>query len=75
MTIIHVWLQVGMSQMALAIFRMCAAAARNLEAANSFGSTALIILLIVGGFILSKSEFKNEVQAQIAAVVYLFTAL
>lgn len=45
-----------MSQMALSLFRALAALARNYDTANSFGSTALIIVLILSGFILAKGR-------------------
>ncbi len=45
-----------MSQMALALFRMVGALSRNYDIANSYGSTALIMLLLLSGFILTKNS-------------------
>ena len=40
--------------MASALFRFIAALGRNMIVANTFGSFALLILLVLGGFILSR---------------------
>jgi len=45
------------SQMASALFRAIAALGRNMIVANTFGSFAVLTLLTLGGFILSKSKF------------------
>ncbi|XP_062085164.1 ABC transporter G family member 31 [Humulus lupulus] len=41
-------------QMALGLFRMMAALARDMIIANTFGSAALLIIFLLGGFILPK---------------------
>lgn len=43
-------------QMALGLFRMMAAVARDMVIANTFGSAALLIIFLLGGFILPKSK-------------------
>ena len=40
------------------LFRAIAALGRNMIVANTFGSFALLTLLTLGGFIMSRSEFK-----------------
>lgn len=45
-----------MSQMSMALFRAIGALTRNLDTANSVGSAALILLQLLSGFILNKSE-------------------
>jgi ABC-type multidrug transport system permease subunit len=45
-----------MSQMALALFRVIGALTRNFDIANSYGSTALVVLLLLAGFILNKNH-------------------
>jgi len=47
------------SQMASALFRAIAALGRNMIVANTFGSFAVLTLLTLGGFILSKSKFNS----------------
>jgi len=48
------------NQMASGLFRATAALGRNMIVANTFGSFALLTLLTLGGFIMSRSEFKNR---------------
>ncbi|KAL2332415.1 hypothetical protein Fmac_019996 [Flemingia macrophylla] len=48
-----------MSQMASALFRAIAALGRNMIVANTFGSFAVLTLLALGGFILSKKDIKK----------------
>ncbi|KAK7405523.1 hypothetical protein VNO78_06905 [Psophocarpus tetragonolobus] len=47
------------SQMASGLFRAIAALGRNMIVANTFGSFALLTLLALGGFILSKEDIKS----------------
>lgn len=49
-----------MTQMAIALFRFLAAAARNFDVANSYGSLALIIVLVMSGFVMARSESHCE---------------
>ncbi|KAL3696050.1 hypothetical protein R1sor_010126 [Riccia sorocarpa] len=48
-----------MHQMALGLFRLIGALARNMVIANTFGSFALLIVLLLGGFILSKDNIHD----------------
>lgn len=41
-------------QMALGLFRMMASIARDMVIANTFGSAALLIIFLLGGFIIPK---------------------
>lgn len=43
-------------QMALGLFRTMAALARDIIIANTFGSAALLIVFLLGGFILPKGK-------------------
>lgn len=43
-------------QMALGLFRSMAAIARDYTIANTFGSSALLIVFLLGGFIVPKGE-------------------
>jgi hypothetical protein len=45
-----------MSQMASGLFRAIASLGRNMIVANTFGSFAVLTLLALGGFILSRSK-------------------
>ncbi|KAF5178577.1 Abc transporter g family member, partial [Thalictrum thalictroides] len=45
-------------QMALGLFRMMASIARDMIIANTFGSAAILIVLLLGGFILPKDMIK-----------------
>lgn len=47
------------NQMASALFRLIGAASRNIVVANTFGSFALIMLVALGGFVLSKENVKK----------------
>ncbi|CAB4272708.1 unnamed protein product [Prunus armeniaca] len=47
------------SQMASALFRLIAAACRNLVLANTLGSFALLILFTLGGFVLSRDNIRK----------------
>ncbi|KAL1532447.1 transcription factor, variant 2 [Salvia divinorum] len=48
-----------MSQMASALFRLMGALGRNIIVANTFGSCALLTVLVLGGFILSRENIKK----------------
>ncbi|XP_004486706.1 pleiotropic drug resistance protein 1-like [Cicer arietinum] len=48
-----------MSQMASGLFRATAALGRNMIVANTFGSFAVLTLLALGGFILSRKDIKG----------------
>lgn len=43
-------------QMALGLFRMLGAVARDMIIANTFGSAALMVIFLLGGFILPKRK-------------------
>ncbi|CAL9078900.1 unnamed protein product [Musa textilis] len=43
-------------QMALSLFRFIAAAARTMVIANTFGTFALLIVFVLGGFVISKAD-------------------
>ncbi|XP_062171942.1 ABC transporter G family member 31 [Alnus glutinosa] len=45
-------------QMALGLFRLMAAIARDMVLANTFGSAALLVIFLMGGFIIPKSMIK-----------------
>ncbi|XP_020113539.1 ABC transporter G family member 51 [Ananas comosus] len=45
-------------QMALGLFRMMGAIARDIIVANTFGSAALLAIFLLGGFIVPKAEIK-----------------
>ena len=47
-------LLIFVNQMASALFRAIAATARNMIVANTFGTFVLLVLLALGGFVLSK---------------------
>lgn len=46
-------------QMAIGLFRMLAAVARDMVIANTFGSAALLIVLLLGGFLVPKGMLQN----------------
>ncbi|PQP96196.1 ABC transporter G family member 31 [Prunus yedoensis var. nudiflora] len=48
----------GVHQMALGLFRMMAAITRDMVIANTFGSAALLIIFLLGGFIIPKASIK-----------------
>lgn len=52
-------LLLAVNQMASALFRFIAALGRNLIVANVFGSFALLVMLVLGGFILSHDKVKK----------------
>ena len=49
------------NQMASGLFRFIAAAGRNMIVANTFGSFALLMLLALGGFILSHGMMRKYI--------------
>lgn len=49
------------SQMASGLFRFIGALGRNMIVANTFGSFALLVLLVLGGFILGRGIFFYEI--------------
>nr|CAD1823989.1 unnamed protein product [Ananas comosus var. bracteatus] len=49
----------AINQMASALFRFIGGLARDMIVANTFGSFALLILLVLGGFILSRDDVKK----------------
>ncbi|WCJ20352.1 ABC transporter G family member 39 [Euphorbia peplus] len=46
------------SQMASGLFRLVAVAGRNIIVANTFGSFALLIVVVMGGFVISRDDVK-----------------
>ncbi|KAF3618071.1 Pleiotropic drug resistance protein 3 [Capsicum annuum] len=55
----QLFLLICFNQMASALFRLIAALGRNIIVANTFGSCALFIVLVMGGFILSRDNVKQ----------------
>jgi len=47
-------------QMALGLFRFMAALARDMVIANTFGTAALMIIFLLGGFIIPKGRLHQE---------------
>ena len=45
-----------MSQMCIGLFRFLASVARNFDVANSYGSLAMIVLMVMSGFVMARSE-------------------
>jgi hypothetical protein len=43
-----------MHQMAVSLFRLIGALGRTMVVANTFGSFALIVVFLLGGFVISK---------------------
>lgn len=50
-----------LNQMASGLFRFMGALGRNIIVANTFGSFALLAVLVMGGFILSRGELKDTI--------------
>lgn len=48
-------------QMALGLFRMMASISRDMILANTFGSAALLIVFLLGGFIIPKGRFHKKI--------------
>ncbi|KAK8943295.1 putative pleiotropic drug resistance protein 7 [Platanthera guangdongensis] len=55
----HYLLLVLISQMASGLFRLLAALGREMVVADTFGSFAQIVLLILGGFLISREKIKK----------------
>ncbi|KAK4275171.1 hypothetical protein QN277_018300 [Acacia crassicarpa] len=54
----YMFLLFTMHQMALGLFRMMASIARDMVLANTFGSAAILIIFLLGGFIVPKAMIK-----------------
>ncbi|XVF68990.1 hypothetical protein PTKIN_Ptkin11bG0045400 [Pterospermum kingtungense] len=54
----YMFLKFVIHQMAIGLFRMLAAIARDMVIANTFGSSALLIVLLLGGFLVPKDKIK-----------------
>ncbi|XP_043723662.1 ABC transporter G family member 31-like [Telopea speciosissima] len=54
----YMFLLFAVHQMALGLFRTMAALSRDMIIANTYGSAALLIILLLGGFILPKAMIK-----------------
>lgn len=52
-------LLVCVHQMSVALFRFIASVGRNMIVANTFGSFALLMVLLLGGFLLSRHDIKG----------------
>ncbi|GAY62771.1 hypothetical protein CUMW_220420 [Citrus unshiu] len=48
-----------LNQMTSALFRLVAATGRNMVVANTFGSFTLLLILVLGGFVLSREDIKK----------------
>uniref|UniRef100_A0A6V7QPR8 ABC transporter domain-containing protein n=1 Tax=Ananas comosus var. bracteatus TaxID=296719 RepID=A0A6V7QPR8_ANACO len=55
----HYLLLVLISQMASGLFRLLAAVGREMVVADTFGSFAQLVLLILGGFLISREDIKK----------------
>ncbi|XP_078428059.1 ABC transporter G family member 39-like isoform X2 [Wolffia australiana] len=55
----HYVLLVLLSQMAFALFRLIAALGRNMVIASTFGNMAQLVLVVLGGFIISREDIKS----------------
>ncbi|KAL5701727.1 transcription factor [Ranunculus cassubicifolius] len=53
------FLLIFVNQMASGLFRSIAAVGRNMIVANTFGSFALLVLVVLGGFVLSRDNIKK----------------
>ena len=51
------FLLVCINQMASGLFRFIAALGRNMTVANTFGSFGLLVVIVLGGFVLSRGNF------------------
>nr|XP_043635485.1 ABC transporter G family member 31 [Erigeron canadensis] len=54
----YVFVLFSIHQMALGLFRTLAAVARNMIVSNTFGSAALLVIFLLGGFIMPKDMIK-----------------
>ncbi|XP_024979136.1 pleiotropic drug resistance protein 1-like [Cynara cardunculus var. scolymus] len=55
----HYFLLLVVNQMSSALFRFIGAMGRNMIVANSFGSFALLLVFVLGGFVLSRDDVKK----------------
>lgn len=55
------------NQMASGLFRLMGALGRNIIVANTFGSFALLVVLVLGGFVLSR----GELMIQLISITFL----
>ena len=55
----QMFLLICIHQMALGLFRFMAAIGRDMIVANTFGSFAILAVLVLGGFILSRGKEYN----------------
>ncbi|KAI3716294.1 hypothetical protein L6452_23531 [Arctium lappa] len=54
----HYFLLLAVNQMSSALFRFIGAMGRNMIVANTFGSFALLLVFVLGGFVLSRDDVK-----------------
>jgi hypothetical protein len=59
-----------MHQMAIALFRTIGALGRSMIIANTFGSFALLVVFLLGGFILAKR--KNNPLGSVDILLFLY---
>ncbi|KAL6645521.1 hypothetical protein ACP70R_017129 [Stipagrostis hirtigluma subsp. patula] len=55
----HYLLLLAINQMAASLFRFIGGAARNMIVANVFGSSMLLVVMVLGGFILERDKVKK----------------
>lgn len=54
----YMFLLFSVHQMALGLFRMMASISRDIIISNTFGSAAILVILLLGGFIMPKGLFQ-----------------
>jgi hypothetical protein len=59
-----------MHQMAIALFRTIGALGRSMIIANTFGSFALLVVFLLGGFILAKRKNNPLGSVDILLILY-----
>lgn len=64
-----------MHQMAIALFRLIGALGRTMVIASTFGSFALVVAFVLGGFILAKRKASNILRIDCKMFVSMFTML
>lgn len=62
-----------MHQMAIALFRLIGALGRSMVIANTFGSFALVVVFVLGGFILAKRKLLISVENISLSGSFVFT--
>lgn len=62
-------------QMALGLFRTMASVSRDMIIANTFGSAALLLILLLGGFLVPKSMFSRSLPVQAQVFCFRFSSL